>query len=105
MIARIWNGWTTLDNASEYYEVLTNSVIPGIQQMNISGFQKIEVLRRNLDTEVEFKTIMYFDSLESIKTFTGEDFEIAHIPEEARKVLKRWDSRSVHFEILKSISQ
>ncbi|MBO6523606.1 MAG: hypothetical protein JJ971_07280 [Balneolaceae bacterium] len=105
MIARIWHGWTTFRNASEYYEVLIDSVIPGIEQMDIPGFQKIDVLRRDLDTEVEFTTIMYFDSLENIKVFAGEDFETAHVPKEARDILKRWDSRSTHHQLLKSISQ
>lgn len=99
MIARIRYGWTTHENADTYYQALTSEVIPGIEAMNIKGFRKIEVFRRDLDDEVEFITIMYFDSLDSIKAFTGEDYKTAHVPEVAQKVLKRWDEESQHYEV------
>ncbi|MDN3718458.1 MarR family transcriptional regulator [Roseibium salinum] len=60
MIKRIWHGWTTLENAATYLEVLTTQVIPGIEAKNIPGFLGIEVLRRELADEVEFLTIMSF---------------------------------------------
>ncbi|GAB4324374.1 MAG: antibiotic biosynthesis monooxygenase [Candidatus Zixiibacteriota bacterium] len=100
MIARIWHGYTTPDNADAYFRVLTTSVIPGIAAMNIAGFRSIQVLRRALGDEVEFITIIHFDSLENIKAFTGEDYETAHVPAEARAVLKRYDARAQHYEIV-----
>ena len=68
--------------------------------MNIPGYRDIQVLRRPLDDEVEFITIMRFDSIESVKRFVGEDYEVAHVPPEARKVLTRFDTRSQHYEIV-----
>lgn len=99
MIARIWHGWTTPENADVYYQVLTETVIPQIESYKMEGYRKIEVLRRELEDETEFITIMYFDSLELIKQFVGEDYETAHVPEAAQKVLKRWDKRSQHYEV------
>lgn len=104
MIARIWHGYTTLENADTYYQVLTEEVIPGIEAMNIEGFQRIEVLRQEHQDETEFITIMYFDSLDNIKAFTGEDYETAHVPEVAQKVLKRWDKRAQHYEVTDKFS-
>lgn len=103
MIARIWHGWTTPENADGYYQTLMDFVIPGIEEMNIDGFRKIDVLRRSQEQEVEFITIMFFDSIECIKNFTGEDYETAHVPEEAQKYLKRWDEKSSHYEVLNSL--
>lgn len=103
MIARIWHGWTTLENADDYYQILTSEVIPGIETMNIEGFKKIDVLRKAHADEVEFITIMYFDSLESIKNFTGEDYEMAHVPEIAQRILKKWDKQARHYEVKSSI--
>ncbi|GAB5409691.1 MAG: antibiotic biosynthesis monooxygenase [Balneolaceae bacterium] len=103
MIARIWHGWTTPENATQYYQTLTGSVIPGIKEMNIKGFKKMDILRKDLAEEVEFITIMYFHSIESIKDFTGEDYETAHIPEEAQRLLERWDLKASHYEFLDSI--
>jgi len=99
MIKRIWHGWTKVEKADKYEEILFGSVIPGIRSMNIEGFLNIEVLRRRHKTEVEFITIMTFDSLESIKSFVGEDYEVAHVPEDARAVLSRFDDRSQHYEV------
>lgn len=99
MIARIWHGWTTHENADVYYRVLTETVIPQIESYKMEGYHKIEVLRQELEDETEFITIMYFDSLELIKQFVGDDYEIAHVPEAAQKVLKRWDKRSQHYEV------
>lgn len=85
MIARIWHGWTTPENADAYYKVLTEQVIPQIESYKMEGYRKIKVLRREHSDETEFITIMYFDSLERIKQFVGEDYEVAHVPEAAQK--------------------
>ena len=100
MIGRVWHGWTTPQNADIYQNLLKTVVLPGIAAMNIPGYRDIQVLRRPLDDEVEFITIMRFDSIESVKRFVGEDYEVAHVPPEARKVLTRFDTRSQHYEIV-----
>ena len=56
--------------------------------------------RRDHDGELEFVAIMTFDSTQSVIEFQGEDYEVAYVPPAARKVLKRWDSRSAHFVVL-----
>ncbi|MES0809449.1 antibiotic biosynthesis monooxygenase [Roseibium sp. SCPC15] len=98
MIKRIWHGWTTSENANTYCEVLTKLVIPGIEAKKIPGYLGIEVFRRDLGDEVEFMTIMSFQSLENIVAFQGPDYERCYVPDEAQKVLKRWDQTAAHFE-------
>lgn len=100
MIGRIWHGWTTPQNADIYQNLLKTQVLPGIAAMNIPGYRDIQVFRRSLGDEVEFITIMRFDSLDAVKRFVGEDYEVAHVPPEARKVLTRFDERSQHYEIV-----
>ena len=53
------------------------------------------------DDEVEFATIMLFDSLEHVRAFAGEDYEAAYVPPRARAVLARFDGRSAHYETLR----
>jgi len=103
MIGRIWHGYTTPENADSYYRLLCTEVIPGIAAMKIPGYREIQVLRRQLADEIEFITIMWFDSLENVKAFTGEDYEVAHVPAAARAVLKRFDARSQHFEVVENL--
>ncbi|MDA8017279.1 MAG: antibiotic biosynthesis monooxygenase [Thermoanaerobaculia bacterium] len=98
-IRRVWHGWTTPENASAYEDLLRMEIVVGIAALRIPGYRGIELLRRELGDEVEFVTIMTFDSLENVIAFQGEDYEVAYVPESARKVLKRWDERSAHYEV------
>lgn len=100
-ICRFWRGWTTPENADAYDRVLREQVIPNmIEARAIAGFRQIDVLRRDLGSEVEFATVMWFDSLECISAFVGADIEVAHVPDIARAVLARWDERVAHYEVI-----
>lgn len=57
-------------------------------------------MRREQGDDVEFQTIMWFDSLQSIIDFVGPDPEVSHVPAAARAVLKRFDARAAHFEVI-----
>ncbi len=98
MITRIWHGWTKPENADVYENLLKTEIFPGIAAKNIPGYRSIELLRRPVGDEVEFITMMRFDSLQAVKDFVGEDYETAYVPEKARKVLARFDERSQHYE-------
>ena len=100
MICRLWHGWTTLENADAYERIVRGEVIPGIEARHISGFLHIDLMKRDLDDEVEFQTLMWFDSLDAIKAFMGEDYSVSHVPGPARAVLKRFDERAAHYEVI-----
>jgi len=97
-IKRVWHGWTTPQNAPVYENLLHNEVFPGIEAKQIPGYRSIELWRRDLADEVEFSTIMTFDSLQNVIDFQGENYEQAYVPDAARKVLRRWDESSLHYE-------
>lgn len=99
MISRIWHGWTTRENADTYEALLQEEIFVGIQNRHIRGFRGIQLLRRELEKETEFITIMTFDSLNAVKEFAGDDYEQAVVPENARAVLSHFDQRSQHYEI------
>jgi antibiotic biosynthesis monooxygenase (ABM) superfamily enzyme len=103
MIFRIWHGWTTPENADVYENLLKKEIFPAIAAKNVSGYRAIQLLRRQFGNEVEFITIMQFDSLESVKQFAGEDYEKSYVPEKARQVLSRHDNRSQHYEMKEHI--
>jgi antibiotic biosynthesis monooxygenase (ABM) superfamily enzyme len=100
MICRLWRGWAAPANASAYEAVVRGQVIPGIEARKIPGFRSIDLMRRDLGAEVEFQTLMWFDSLASVKAFMGEDYEVSHVPAAAQAVLARFDTRAAHFEVL-----
>lgn len=101
-IKRVWHGWTTQENADKYQALLHNEVFPGIEAKKIPGYQSIELLRRDLGDEVEFVTIMTFESLQNVIDFQGEDYARSYVPDVAKLVLKRWDESAAHFEAIES---
>jgi antibiotic biosynthesis monooxygenase (ABM) superfamily enzyme len=103
-IKRIWNGWTTLENADAYQRVLLERVIPGIEAKRIPGYRGMEVLRRTVGDEVEFTTLIEFDSLNDVIGLQGPDYERAYVPDVAQAVLKRWDEVARHAEVVRPLS-
>lgn len=102
MIKRIWHGYTVPENADAYHELLDTVVFPGIEAKRIPGYRSIELLRREIGGEVEFTTVMTFDSIDDVIAFQGPDYEAAYVPEAARKILKRWDERSSHHQVVQT---
>lgn len=102
MISRIWHGWTTPANADAYEHLLRNEIFPGIIGRKFSGFRTIELLRRDIGEEVEFVTIMWFDTIEAVIAFAGQDYEVGVVPPKARAVLKRFDATSQHYQIIET---
>jgi antibiotic biosynthesis monooxygenase (ABM) superfamily enzyme len=100
MISRVWHGWTTPENADAYEKVVTTEAMPAIAAREIAGYRGAHVLRRALDDEVEFTTIIWFDSIDNVRDFMGEDYEVAHVPPQARAVLARFDNRAQHYDVV-----
>jgi hypothetical protein len=100
VICRLWRGWTTPDNAAVYEEIVRGEVIPAIEARRVPGFRHIDLMKRQFGEEVEFQTLMWFDSLEAITAFMGEDYAVSHVPAAARKVLARFDQRAAHYEVI-----
>ena len=98
-ICRLWRGWTTPGNAAAYEAIVRGEVIPGIEARQIPGFRHIDLMRRDLGDEVEFQTLMWFDDLDSIRAFIGEDYAVSHVPPAAQAVLSRFDRRAAHYEV------
>ena len=100
MICRVWRGWTTPERAADYERIVRGEVIPAIEGRRIPGFRQIDLLRREADSEVEFVTLMWFDSLDCVRAFTGDDYSVSHVPAAARAALSRFEERAAHFEVL-----
>jgi heme-degrading monooxygenase HmoA len=82
-----------------YEASVKTEIFPGILARNVAGFRRIELLRGPAGEDVEFATVMWFDSLESVKAFAGVDYETAVVLPKARALLRRYDPRSRHYEV------
>ena len=101
-IKRIWHGWTTPENAAAYENLLQTEVFPSIEAKKIPGYRGIELLRLDREDEVEFVTIMTFDTIQNVIDFQGPDYRRCYVPDAAQKILKRWDRTSDHYEVKES---
>ena len=98
MIARVWHGYTTPENADAYENMLKPELLPGISKK--AGYRGSYLLRRDLGKEVEFITILLWESLDHLNAAAGhDDYETAIIPEERRRYLKRFDAKASHYDI------
>ena len=98
MISRFWRGWTSIDNADAYEKLLRTEILPGIHRVN--GYRGAYLLRRGAEDGVEFVTLTLWESMEAVRAFAGENYEVAVVPSEARKLLSKFDQTSKHYEIV-----
>jgi antibiotic biosynthesis monooxygenase (ABM) superfamily enzyme len=99
MIARIWHGWTKPADAKVYEEMLRNEIFPGIAARNIKGYRGAELFIREDGDEVEFVTLLRFDSMDAVKEFAGADESKPVIYSKAEALLTRMDERSRHYHV------
>jgi len=99
MICRVWHGWTNHANADAYERLLREEVFRGIANRDIAGYHGIELHRRAAGDELEFQTVMWFESLDAVRTFAGTAYEQAVVPAAARALLSHFDAQSAHYEV------
>ena len=97
MIARVWHGSTKPEHADAYESMLKPELLPGISKAK--GYRGSYLLRRNNGAEVEFITILLFDSIDDIRDVAGPDYETSIIPEERQKFLSKHDPKAAHYEV------
>jgi len=96
MIVRIWHGYTKPENADAYADLLRTKILPGIHR--VRGYKGAYLLRRRRAVEVEFLTLTVWESMDAVAEFAGAESSHAVVPEEARRLLVRFDERSEHYE-------
>src|ERR1700679_1764744 len=99
MIARHWKGIAKPELADAYQNHLLNETFPNLLQ--VKGFIKASILKRNVAAGVEFLIITQWDSLSSIKAFAGEDIGTSVVPQKVREMMVHFDDRAFHYEIAK----
>ena len=99
MTARIWHGWTQKADAKAYEDMLPNEIFPSIAARNIKGYHGAELFIREDGDEIEFVTLLRFDSMDAVKEFAGTDESKPVIYPKTEGLLTRMDDRSQHYRI------
>ena len=98
MIARLWRGWTETSDADVYERFLRTELFP--QVARLPGFVSARILRRRLDGEEEFVTLVTFESLDAVRAFAGDEYETPVIEPEAQRLLSRYEDRALHYRTI-----
>ncbi|MCE7746394.1 MAG: antibiotic biosynthesis monooxygenase [Candidatus Heimdallarchaeota archaeon] len=104
MISRVWYGYTTHEKADKYESLLKKEIFIDIGKRKIEGVKGIHLFRRKLENEEEFITIMWFDSMNLVRSF-AEEYETTVVPLKARKLLTRFNARSKHYDVKAKIEK
>jgi heme-degrading monooxygenase HmoA len=100
MIARMWHGYTKPEHADAYEAMLKPELLPGISRA--PGYRGSYLLRKAAGDDVEFITIILWDSIDAIRAMAGADYETAIIPAERLQYLRRYDAKSTHYDVVSS---
>jgi heme-degrading monooxygenase HmoA len=100
MIARIWHGITPRSKADEYVEFLNKTGVKDYRatEGNLGAY----VLRRIEGGQAHFLTLTFWDSVEAIKKFAGEDYEKARYYPEDKNYLLEFEEKVAHYEVMVS---
>lgn len=88
MVARTWRGWTRREDAEAYVVYIEDTGMRAYRQT--PGNRGAWMLRRDEGDRTEFITLSFWDSLESIRGFAGNDVDRAvFYPEDDRFLVER----------------
>jgi heme-degrading monooxygenase HmoA len=97
MIARMWRGWAIPEQADDYERHYESEVATHLRA--VPGFRGARLLRGTDGGEVVFTSITFFDSMDAVRGFAGDEYDLAVLEEDARRALSRWDDRVSHHEV------
>jgi len=96
MIARIWHGATPLSKGDEYLKLMREVAIPDYR--SVPGNQGAYVLRRTDGDKTHFLMLTFWESLESIRKFAGDDVQKAKYYDFDVDFLLELEPTSAHYE-------
>jgi heme-degrading monooxygenase HmoA len=97
MIARIWFGRTKAEDYDAYLEYLEESGIAALK--GTAGNRGVMVLRRLDGDDAEFGVVSFWDSLDDVKAFAGEDVDVARYFPDDERFLLEFTPTLRHFEV------
>jgi antibiotic biosynthesis monooxygenase (ABM) superfamily enzyme len=98
MIARIWHGWTKPEVATTYEKLLRDEIFPSIAARKIEGYRGAELFIREEGDEVEFVTLLRFDSMDAVTEFAGPETSKPVIFPKAEALITRME-QARHYRV------
>ena len=98
MIVRIWHGVTAAARSDEYLDYLGETGVPDYRARE--GSRGMYVLRRIEGDGAHFLTLAFWESIEAIKDFAGQDPERARYYPEDEEFLLDFEPTVEHYELM-----
>jgi len=102
MIVRMWHGRVQASKAQAYREFLKERAIPDYQ--SIAGNLSVHILERREGDVTHFMTLTFWETIEAIALFAGENPEAAKYYPEDKDFLLEFEPNAVHYEVAGSSS-
>jgi len=96
VIARIWHGRTRPEDYDAYTRFLEERAVPDYR--STPGFVRLSFLRRLTEEAGEFTLITWWESLEAIRAFAGDEIDRAKYYPEDSEFLLEFEERVSHWE-------
>ncbi len=97
MIARVWKGRTKVEDANRYAEFMKSRAVPDYK--STEGFIKLTFLKRTDSEHAYFDLITFWESLDVIRNFAGDDIEKAKYYPEDKDFLIEFPEKVTHFKV------
>jgi heme-degrading monooxygenase HmoA len=98
VVARYWSARITRERAPLYAAHLEQHVLPALR--SLAGYAGAKLLQRTTGTGVEVVVLTWWESLDAIRAFAGDDLEAAVVADAAAALLTEYDSRVRHYEVV-----
>ena len=98
MITRMWHGRVPTSKAKAYREFVNARAIPDYQ--SVAGNLSVHILERTEADITHFITLTFWNDLESIKAFSGEDVDVAKYYPEDKDFLLEFEQKVLHYEVV-----
>jgi heme-degrading monooxygenase HmoA len=97
MIARFWHGRTYSHRAQEYQRHLFERDVPKIRML--AGNVDVQVLQRTVGNITEFIVLSWWENLDAIRAFTGDNVDLPQYSPEDKDYLIEFETHVQHFEV------
>ena len=98
MIVRMWHGRVPTSKAQTYRELLKKQAIPDYQ--SVAGNINVYILERPEGDVTHFITMTFWENLEVIKGFAGDNVEVAKYYPEDKEFLLEFEPTVAHYEVV-----
>ncbi len=98
MVVRMWHGMVPTSKAKAYREFLNKRAVPDYE--SVKGNLGVYILERPDGEVTHFITLTFWESLEAIRGFAGDDIEVAKYYNEDQDYLIEFEPNVVHYEVV-----